>query len=642
MPEGIFQAIKERIDLVEYARGSHDLVKRGGLSYTLCPFHNERDASCAIYPDHYHCFGCQAHGDIFDWIEQTEHCTSEEAFSRAAQYAGVTIDEKQKRRIKKEQRERSALLKDMEAYIRYDEEENAITIPILDGAGRPLSISLRRIEGEPRYQHFNTLLFKCKKHLFNADSIRNPSKLYVVEGQMDAIALAEVGLPAVATYGEAISAGQADTLARRFADIPIVLVPDQDADNAKEHNALLRRNVHMIREVLPDCDLRVAKLSLKDANDVLIAKGRHVLQEEVANPIAVDEYLLTETLKLAESRQAEYTIAQKIVRQAPNAMVQEDLCNLLADRWGREPEIVKQYISGASRPEHVAYVKRAPEIVANYEEYADSVATPVFKFPWPSFNRRIRAIIPGHVLAFIARTSVGKTMWGLNLIEHCLREDPQRHIMLFTFEQPDIEILGRLMAIQSEMLGDPDARVNPRDLEIICRAREQDKEWTWRKEKWLEQFANLSVVERPLDAEGIEAAINEASMDYGPVQVAIIDYLGLVMAAGEEYERISGVARDMALVAKATKTFFIYLHQISRKGKQGKTAVTLEMARGSGVIEESVDYMIGAWRPMGYDDPTFEAAILKNRHGAVGQASFYFDPTTLAITERESPWEPQV
>jgi CHC2 zinc finger/Toprim domain len=37
-----------------------------------CPFHADSTPSCHIYADHYHCFGCGAHGTHIDWLMQTE------------------------------------------------------------------------------------------------------------------------------------------------------------------------------------------------------------------------------------------------------------------------------------------------------------------------------------------------------------------------------------------------------------------------------------------------------------------------------------------------------------------------------------------------------------------------------------------
>ncbi len=46
-------------------------LQRNGKSWTApCPFHAERTPSFHVFKDHYHCFGCGAHGDAFDWLEK--------------------------------------------------------------------------------------------------------------------------------------------------------------------------------------------------------------------------------------------------------------------------------------------------------------------------------------------------------------------------------------------------------------------------------------------------------------------------------------------------------------------------------------------------------------------------------------------
>jgi DNA polymerase len=45
----------------------------------LCPFHDDTIPSLQIYPDHYHCFVCGAHGDQIDWLMQVEGMEREEA-----------------------------------------------------------------------------------------------------------------------------------------------------------------------------------------------------------------------------------------------------------------------------------------------------------------------------------------------------------------------------------------------------------------------------------------------------------------------------------------------------------------------------------------------------------------------------------
>lgn len=43
-------------------------VTRSGT--ICCPFHNEDTPSMKLYDDHYHCFGCGAHGDAIDFVSR--------------------------------------------------------------------------------------------------------------------------------------------------------------------------------------------------------------------------------------------------------------------------------------------------------------------------------------------------------------------------------------------------------------------------------------------------------------------------------------------------------------------------------------------------------------------------------------------
>ena len=44
-----------------------------------CPFHTDNTPSMKIYHDHYHCFGCLAHGGRIDWLMAVEKLSRAEA-----------------------------------------------------------------------------------------------------------------------------------------------------------------------------------------------------------------------------------------------------------------------------------------------------------------------------------------------------------------------------------------------------------------------------------------------------------------------------------------------------------------------------------------------------------------------------------
>lgn len=67
-------AIKDQFPLADEVRRHLTLKRRGATLVGLCPFHMERTPSFAVYPEEerFHCFGCGAHGDIFDFLEAQE------------------------------------------------------------------------------------------------------------------------------------------------------------------------------------------------------------------------------------------------------------------------------------------------------------------------------------------------------------------------------------------------------------------------------------------------------------------------------------------------------------------------------------------------------------------------------------------
>jgi len=71
-------------------------LKRAGKSYKgVCPFHSERTPSFHVDPEKgfFHCFGCQAGGDVFKFIEQYEKVSFQDAVRILARKFGLTIPE---------------------------------------------------------------------------------------------------------------------------------------------------------------------------------------------------------------------------------------------------------------------------------------------------------------------------------------------------------------------------------------------------------------------------------------------------------------------------------------------------------------------------------------------------------------------
>lgn len=87
--------IKEKISIFDVVSGYVRLEKSGSQYKGRCPFHNEKTPSFYVWPQRgsYHCFGCQAHGDIFSFIENMEHIPFYDALKLLANRAGVDISQ---------------------------------------------------------------------------------------------------------------------------------------------------------------------------------------------------------------------------------------------------------------------------------------------------------------------------------------------------------------------------------------------------------------------------------------------------------------------------------------------------------------------------------------------------------------------
>jgi hypothetical protein len=81
--------LRARIPLAPLVERNHKLVRAGREWKCCCPFHDEKTPSFHVYRDHYHCYGCGAHGDQIEFLRRTEGIDFTDAVERLAAEAGM-------------------------------------------------------------------------------------------------------------------------------------------------------------------------------------------------------------------------------------------------------------------------------------------------------------------------------------------------------------------------------------------------------------------------------------------------------------------------------------------------------------------------------------------------------------------------
>ncbi len=84
------EIIKDRVDLVEIIEKHIDLKIEGAQHVGLCPFHDEKTPSFHVERYHYHCFGCGAHGDVFDFLQNHLNLPFNESLDRLSSDYGIS------------------------------------------------------------------------------------------------------------------------------------------------------------------------------------------------------------------------------------------------------------------------------------------------------------------------------------------------------------------------------------------------------------------------------------------------------------------------------------------------------------------------------------------------------------------------
>jgi DNA primase len=258
----VFELLREQVDLVELADRYASLRTSGSVHVGRCPRpgHEDKNPSFHIYDDaRFVCYGCGWHGDVTDfWAGVRGIEAGIDAALDLVQESGIVLPgiDPEIQRLAEERRRREAeSFEDAEKahdalrhhphvekwwegrgfndslrqrFLLGARDGNAV-IPFWN-RGHVESFILRRLQGEPKYELQKVEKFVCGyRPLFSPGPAHG--EIFLVEGYVDALALAALGYPAAAIGGTGMSDRQLEEL--RALRGPIYILPDADESGDK-------------------------------------------------------------------------------------------------------------------------------------------------------------------------------------------------------------------------------------------------------------------------------------------------------------------------------------------------------------------------------------------------------------------------
>jgi DNA primase len=104
---GVIAEIQAKVDLLAYVSQYVTLRKRGREYVGLCPFHAEKTPSFSLNAEKqvWHCYGCDAGGDLISFVKRYENVEFPDALRMLAARAGVELRESPDLRRRRSERE---------------------------------------------------------------------------------------------------------------------------------------------------------------------------------------------------------------------------------------------------------------------------------------------------------------------------------------------------------------------------------------------------------------------------------------------------------------------------------------------------------------------------------------------------------
>ena len=240
-------------------------------------------------------------------------------------------------------------------------------------------------------------------------------------------------------------------------------------------------------------------------------------------------------------------------------------------------------------------------------------------------------------LVLIARPSMGKTAFVLNLAQH-MAFKRNHAVAVFSLEMSKEQLVNRMLSLESHV-----------DAQKIRTGRLTDEEWM----NLVEGSANIANSKLIIDdTPGISLSLlrskcRRLKIEHD-IQIVIIDYLQLMSgdnngSAASRQQEISDISRGLKALAREMNVPVVALSQLSRAVEQRPDhRPMLSDLRESGAIEQDADVVMFLYREGYYNRDLSEAQqrvaeviIAKQRNGPIGTVNLLWMPELTKFSDME-------
>lgn len=288
--------------------------------------------------------------------------------------------------------------------------------------------------------------------------------------------------------------------------------------------------------------------------------------------------------------------------------------------------------------EAVAHTAPAGRLVGTgMAELIDDLENPLdlnaqLSTPWPDMTGVLLPFTPGQLIVVGARPSVGKTVFGIDLLRY-IAITLGLPAALISMEMSELGINQRILSATAKV-----------PLERIIGHRLQEADW--------DRVAAVSgrLAAAPLtieDAPGADLTRIRSVIRRTSARLTVVDYLGL-MATRKIDNRTQAVGenvRGLKIMAEDEQTVVVVLAQLNRDSEKRKDGKPLMSdLRESGEVEQAADVVILLHRPELSDPETnrpaeIDATIAKQRNGPTGTVALGFQGHYVRCVSLSNPWK---